>query len=192
MLCHPVPTSLCAQLAARVEAELVDNGHSVDRLDLYEAHFSPALTQSERIAYYGAPAAGSDVVPLQQRLLDAEHLVLVFPTWWFSLPAALKGWIDRVWSPGVAFSQGTPIRPLLTNLKSVTVVTTLGSPWWYDRIIMRQPVRHVLRHGLIRACAPKAQFVLYSFHSAENATTESVQRFTNRLVAAIRKAFPKP
>ncbi|MFD1254417.1 NAD(P)H-dependent oxidoreductase [Devosia equisanguinis] len=189
--CHPVSTSLCAQLAAHAEAELVLNGHEVDRLDLYEAGFSPVLTAEERAGYYGTPAPGSDIVPLQMRLMSTEHLVLVFPTWWFSVPAALKGWLDRVWSPGIAFSQGTPIVPLLTNLRSVTVITTLGSPWWFDRVIMRSPVRHMLKLGVIDACAPRASFTMLSLHSAETASASQVKKFMGKIGHALGRVVRK-
>jgi len=41
------------------------------------------------------------------RLMSAEALVLVFPTWWFGFPAILKGWFDRVWAPGIAYDHAT-------------------------------------------------------------------------------------
>lgn len=178
VLAHPLPASLNAHLAALIVARLRARGVEVDLLDLYGSGFSPELTEAERAGYYATPQPGPDIAALQAQLAQAEALVLVFPTWWFSLPAMLKGWFDRVWSPGFAFAPGTPIRPLLTRLRSCLVVTTLGSPWWIDRLVLRQPVRRVLKWALLGACAPQARFRMLSLHAAEAVTSERLARFT--------------
>jgi NAD(P)H dehydrogenase (quinone) len=187
VLCHPLADSLNAHLATTVEAAIAARGLSVDRLDLYASGFEPALTIEERRAYYGAIGPENSPSDLQQRLASAEHLVLVFPTWWFAPPAMLKGWFERVWAPGIAFEQGTPIRPLLGNLKSIVVVTTLGSPFWFDTIIARQPVKNTLRTGLFTACAPQAEFRMLSLHSAENVDAARLARFEARIDRAIAR-----
>jgi hypothetical protein len=65
------------------------------------------------------------------------------------------------------------------------VVTTLGSPWWIDALVMRQPVKRVLKTALIGACAPQARFVMLSFHAAETANTARVAGFASRTREAI-------
>jgi putative NADPH-quinone reductase len=60
----------------------------------------------------------------------------------------LKGWIDRVFAPTVAFEQTPdfgPLKPLLTGLRKVVAITTLGSPWWMDRLVLWRPVRRQLK-----------------------------------------------
>lgn len=185
VLAHPLSDSLCAHLSHEAVAGLRARGASVDVLDLYAEGFEPALTAAERRLHYATPQPGPDIVPLQQRLAAADTLVLVFPTWWFSMPAILKGWFDRVWAPKFAFEHGTPIKPLLTSLKSCLVVTTLGSPWWVDLLVMRRPVRRVIKTGLIYACAPQARFEMLSFHAAETADAAQVEGFVRRLRKAI-------
>lgn len=187
VLCHPLEDSLNARLACTAETGIRSRNLPVDRLDLYASGFEPALTVEERQAYYGAIRPKNSPVDLQRRLAEAEHLVLVFPTWWFAPPAMLKGWFERVWSPGIAFEQGTPIRPLLTNLKSILVVTTLGSPWWFDTLIARQPVKTTLRTGLFTACAPQAKFRMLSLHSAENIDAQRLERFETRIEKTIAR-----
>ena len=185
VLAHPLSDSLCAHLAHEAVDALRARGATVDVLDLYAEAFQPDLTAAERRLHYTTPEPGPDIVALQQRLAAAHLLVLVFPTWWFSLPAILKGWFDRVWAPKFAFEHGTPIEPLLTGLQSCLVVTTLGSPWWIDRLVMRQPVRRVLKTGLLFACAPQAKFSMLSFHAAETTDAARVEGFVGRLKKAI-------
>ncbi|KKB77860.1 hypothetical protein VW35_14535 [Devosia soli] len=186
--CHPLPDSLNAHLAGCIAQWLGERGHAVDRLDLYALGFSPALTIEERRAYAADPLTLPDVALLQERLKAAEHLILVFPTWWFSMPAMLKGWFDRVWAPGFAYAQGTPITPLLTNLKSVTVVTTLGSPWWIDRLVMLRPVRKILKTALVRVCAPQAKFAMLALYEAESVTAERLSGFEAQIGKLLAKS----
>lgn len=185
VLAHPLSDSLCAHLAKQAIDALRAGGATVDILDLYAEGFEPALTAAERRLHYATPEPGPDIVALQQRLAAADTLVLVFPTWWFSMPAILKGWFDRVWAPKFAFEHCTPLKPLLTSLKSCLVVTTLGSPWWIDWVVMRQPVKRVLKTGLIFACAPQAKFHMLSFHEAETANATQVESFVGKLQQAI-------
>jgi NAD(P)H dehydrogenase (quinone) len=185
VLAHPLSDSLCAHLAQQAVDALRARGATVDILDLYAEQFQPALTEAERRLHYATPEPGPEIVALQQRLAAADTLVLVFPTWWFSMPAILKGWFDRVWAPKFAFEHGTPIKPLLTSLQSCLVITTLGSPWWIDLVVMRQPVKRVLKTGLLLACAPQSKFDLLSFHAAETADAPQVERFAARMRKAI-------
>lgn len=185
VLAHPLSDSLCAHLAQAAVDALQARGATVDVLDLYAQDFQPSLTAVERRLHYATPEPGPDIVALQRRLAAADTLVLVFPTWWFSMPAILKGWFDRVWAPKFAFEHGTPIRPLLTGLKSCLVVTTLGSPWWIDRLVMRQPLKRVLKTGLVYACAPQARFDMLSFHAAETADARRVEDFVGRMRKAV-------
>jgi putative NADPH-quinone reductase len=187
VLAHPLSDSLCAHLAHQAIDALRAHGATVDILDLYAEQFQPALTEAERRLHYLTPEPGPDIIALQQRLAAADTLVLVFPTWWFSMPAILKGWFDRVWAPKFAFEHGTPIKPLLSGLKSCLVITTLGSPWWIDRIVMRQPVKRVLQTGLIFACAPQAKFNMLSFHAVEGVDAARVAGFIGRVRKTIER-----
>ena len=116
ILAHPVPESFAASIARTARETLEADGHSVDLLDLYAENFDPRLTVDERRSYFEDPCDTSRVAGHVARLQAAEALVLVFPQWWFNLPAILKGFFDRVFAPGVAFRHdkaGGRIIPLL-------------------------------------------------------------------------------
>lgn len=186
VVAHPLTHSLCARLAVTVEATLKKSGHEVEVLDLYKTQFPPALRGQERLSYYDSSVdPGNSLDAMHEQLRRAEVLVLVFLTWWFSMPAILKGWFDRVWWPGVAFDHGTPIQPLLTSLRACLAVTTLGSPWWVDWLIMQRPVGRVIRRGILLACAPNARFRLLSLHAAENVAEARLSTFEARISRAL-------
>lgn len=181
---HPLPESLCMALTQRVVNQLKAAGHTVVLEDLCADNFDPCLSSAERVSYYSSAYDAAQVAGQVERLLAAEGLVLLFPTWWFGFPAVLKGWFDRVWAPGIACDHARnfgPIKPRLKHLKRVLVVTTLGAPWWVDRLIMRQPVKKVLKIALLSTCAPRCKFEMLSLYKAENLPPARVERFRARV-----------
>lgn len=184
VIAHPQSTSLCHALATDVIATLHSAGHEVVIENLYERSFDPRLTQTERDSYYTHPFDQKAIQGECERLSNADGIVLLFPTWWFGLPAILKGWFDRVWAPGVAFNHSAQFGPItanLTQLKRVLVVTSLGSPWWVDRLIMRRPVRKQLKYALLKVCAPQARFEMTSVYKSEQINTERFQRIVKHI-----------
>ncbi|MGB0127847.1 MAG: NAD(P)H-dependent oxidoreductase [Rhodocyclaceae bacterium] len=190
VIAHPLPDSLCHTLARVAIGILTAAGHEVAVEDLCKSGFSPALTPRERATYYGGPFDASAVQAQVERLLAAEALVLVFPTWWFGFPAVLKGWFDRVWVPGFAYDHAGdlgPIKPHLNKLRHALAITSLGSPWWVDRFVMWQPVKRVLKTALLGTCAPACRFEMLSIYKAERLTDAQVQRFSARVRRALAR-----
>ncbi len=188
VLAHPGAQSLSRLFAEDAARALESRGADIALLDLYAAGFAPALTPAERAAYYGEQQDHSGVVEHASLLTEAETLVLVFPTWWFGMPAILKGWIDRVFAPGIAFEHASdfgPIKPRLTNLKRVLVITTLGSPAWIDWLVMRRPVRRILKTAILGLCAPQAKFTILSLYAAENPDPGRIKAFEAKILATL-------
>jgi len=184
VIAHPQKDSLCGYLARKVQEQIEAKGHQVTVKNLYEDAFNPVLRREERDSYYQAAFDQQWVAEEIAQLKQAEMLVLVFPTWWFSFPAILKGWFDRVWAPGHAYDHASdfgPITAKLTKLKQVRVITTLGSPWWVDRLIMWRPVRRVLKTAILGTCSKQHDFRMLSFYNSETASSERVDRFVNKI-----------
>jgi len=190
VIAHPVHDSLRRALAQHAISTLTAHGHDVIVDDLYAAEFSPALTAPERQSYY-APAFDAGATEAHvKNLLAAEALVLVFPTWWFGFPAMLKGWFDRVWAPGIAYDHAGdlgPIRPRLDKLRQAVAITSLGSPWWVDRLVLRQPVKRVLKTALLGTCAPRCRVAMLSLYRAESLSPDQVQTFRARIGRTLSK-----
>ncbi len=185
---HPLGDSLNARLAATVEAEARRQGWQVNRRDLYAGGFDPRLTADERAGYYSSRPA--TLTEEHAELAAAEVLILVFPTWWFGFPAILKGWFDRVWTPGTAFDHAPglgPMLPRLDGLRQVLAVTTMGAPRWIDWLILRQPLKRILRLAIVRPCAPQARVTWRALHSAEVVDPPRLVRFEARLTADIQR-----
>lgn len=187
---HPLAESLCSSTARRIIEVLGSMGHEITVSDLYEEHFDAAMTASERDSYYKETYHTAGVADQIERLQSAEAIVLVFPTWWFGMPAILKGWFDRVWAPGEAYDHAPgygPIRPRLQNLREMLVVTSLGAPWWIDFFIMRRPVRRILKTAIAGTCAPGCRFRMVSIYKSESLTSKRVSRFFSRIEDALSR-----
>ena len=132
--CHPNPGSFVAAARDRVLAGLASAGHAVRTTDLYADEFRPELSTNEW-QNHREPGLPDELDRYAADLRWAEALVLVHPTWWSGQPAMLKGWMDRVLACGVAWevSDGG-IRPRLTQIRRIAVVTTHGSSKWVNAL----------------------------------------------------------
>ena len=187
---HPLSDSFAAALHCAIVTALRQGGHEVDDCDLYAEHFDPVLTAAERCAYNTADPDLSAVAGHVARLKAAEALVLCFPTWWYGMPAILKGYFDRVWVPGVAFrlpEGGGAILPALTNIRKFWVVTTYGSPWWLMTLVLRHPVRAVLLSGLVRLCGRGVETRFFALANIDAATPARCTRFLAKIERAFRR-----
>ncbi|WP_420347138.1 NAD(P)H-dependent oxidoreductase [Pelagibius sp.] len=187
ILAHPLEDSFCAAIAARAEAALEARGDGVDVLDLYREDFDPRLSRSERRCHYSDQPDHSAVADQIRRLRAADKIVLVFPQWWFAMPAILKGYFDRVFQPGVAFDH-TPgygqIRPRLKTLQAVLAVSTLGSARWVSALYMGYPVKRQLRRAIVKTCAPQARFRMLNCYDTEKIDAARSARFLARVEKA--------
>src|SRR5262245_26333713 len=148
---HPLDDSFAAFLRDNVVDTLKASGHLVDLCELYKESLNPTLSAPEWRTYRDTSENSKGVYEHVRRLRQAEGIIFVFPSWWYGMPAILKGYFDRVWLPGVAFEFGPQaIEPLLTGIRLFGVVTTTGAPAWFTRLYMGNPSRKVLMRGLAR------------------------------------------
>lgn len=118
---HHEPKSFSSALLQRSIATLGTHGHEVQVSDLYAMNFNPLATASdftdrrfpEALQYdreqknaYKNGTLASDLMAEIDKLLWCDFLILQFPLWWYSVPAIMKGWIDRVLANSVAYGQG--------------------------------------------------------------------------------------
>ncbi|WSH65341.1 NAD(P)H-dependent oxidoreductase [Rhizobium ruizarguesonis] len=192
VLAHPLEDSFAAAVARTAREALEASGHVVDLLDLYVENFDPRLSKAERGGYFDQPYDTSAVADIVARLKAADGLIFVFPQWWFNFPAILKGFFDRVFAPGVAFSHdaaGGRIVPQLTHIRLLYALTTTGSPWWLVRLYMGDPVHRLLKRGIAAFCSKGLNFKMLSLHDMDRATDAKRRAHLDRvrkLLSAIR------
>lgn len=185
ILAHPSAASFDAAVFQQSVAALKESGHEVRTLDLYGEGFEARLSEPEWRMNGKVPDNRAPVEPLVDDLLWADALVFVFPTWWSGMPAILKGWLDRVFLPGVVFElKDGPVRPLLTRIKVWAVITTCGSAWW-QVLGLIDPVRMLMR-ALRVAVSPQAKPVFLRLYKMDTTTAEERARFLARVTRRLK------
>src|SRR5580693_423477 len=171
--CHPVAESFAAAAHQTVLQGLIEAGHEVTDVDLYAENFNPVMSRQERLDYLNTARNERLVRRYDDQLATAEAIVLVYPSWWYGMPAMLKGYFDRVWLPGVAFDV-TPgvgvITHRLSQIRRIVVITTYGSPWWIIRFFMGDPARKFVSRGLRRLCGRGCLVDWYIKYDMDRAT----------------------
>lgn len=182
--CHPLVESYDHALFRTIVSTLEQNGHRVVATDLYREGFEPAMTVEERRTYMGNDYDDSAVAAYVEILKKVDGLILCFPHWWFSMPAMIKGWVDRVWGPGTAFvydPEDGHLRPNLVNIKLFGVVTSCGSPWWIVRVFAGDAGRKVLMRGMKPLCAPRVRSFYLAHYRMDASTPRSRQAFLEKV-----------
>ena len=155
VVAHPSADSFCRHLASRAVAGLRAAGHDVEVLDLYADGFRVAMSAEERDAYHGDTPVCDPLVARHAELVQrVGALVFVYPTWWSTLPAILKGWLERVMVPGVSFrfdERSGKVKPALGNVRIIVGISTYGSRRAYVRLI-NDNGRRILTRALRVSC----------------------------------------
>ncbi len=187
---HPVPESFNTALCKVAVETARAKGHEVRLIDLYAEGFNPVMSAEERRAYHDDGPPPPDVAPHIAALKWAEGLIFVYPTWWYAQPAMLKGWMDRVWRPGVTFSVPTPsepMRPALTQVRLIGVITTLGSPWWFWTFLIGAPGRRMILRGLRFCTARRTKTFWLGLHEMDTQDAPARARYLDRVRARIER-----
>ncbi|MDJ0110632.1 NAD(P)H-dependent oxidoreductase, partial [Rhodococcus erythropolis] len=117
---HSDPQSLTQHVARSTADAIRDLGGDVDIADLHAENFDPRFSKDDVNLFRGKGTPPADVVAEQDRIDRADDLILVFPMYWWSMPALLKGWIDRVFVSGWAY-EITPGSEFVKKLDRLTV-----------------------------------------------------------------------
>ena len=185
---HPRADSLSAQLADAADRGLRSAGHDVTTLNLYEAGFRVAMTEEERRAYHGEQPVLDPMVAEHAALVRrAEALVFVYPTWWMGLPAVMKGWLERVLVPGVAFTfdeRTHKVEATMSHVRHLVGITTYGSPRWHCRLV-GDGGRRTLMRALRMVCGWRTRTSWHGLWRVDQASDEVRAAF----VAGVERAM---
>lgn len=150
---HPDGDSFCSALAAAYSSGASRQGAEVRTVDLGAIAFDPSLKHGFRKRTELEP----DLVAAQETIRWADHLVFVYPTWWGTMPAILKGFIDRVFLPGFAFKhrEGSSLWDKLLAGKTARLIVTMDSPLWYNRFVYGKPGHRAMKISTLHYCGIK-------------------------------------
>ena len=184
---HPVAESFTLHVRDRAVAALRDHGHDLRVTDLYADGFEARLSLAERQGHHADPAGKPAIAGYAADLRWAHALVLVYPTWWSGPPAILKGWIDRTWVEGVAYTLppgSGRVRANLRNVRHLVVVTGHGSSWWVNAV-EGQVGRLLVMRWLRVLCHPRARRRWLAVYGLDRADHADRTRFVRRVERAM-------
>ena len=157
---HPYEGSYCNAILESAMNGLQESGQPCDLIHLDKDGFNPVMNAAELKAFAQARTMGAKVLKdlnvqtldYAARLQQAEHLVLVFPVWWELMPALMKGFIDKLIFPAIAYgyTERGMMKSTLTRLKKVTVISTMNTPGPIYRFIFGNALRGALLMGTFR------------------------------------------
>lgn len=125
LIAHPEPKSFNATMYQLAIKTLQENGHEVKTTDLYQMDFNPVSgrqnftgvknaaffnQQNEELSAYKSNAFANDILAEQDKVYWCDLMIWQFPLWWFSVPAILKGWVDKVFAMGRFYDNGSAQR----------------------------------------------------------------------------------
>ena len=193
LLAHPGPNSFCHALAEAVRDSLLRTGHAVVYHDLCAEHFDPLLPAQEIPSSAPLPPA---IQRHCNELQAADGIVVVHPNWWGQPPAVLKGWIDRVIRPGVAYrfvendnGEGVPVG--LLHAKAAVVLNTSNTPDAREQQAFGDPLESIWKRCIFDLCGVR-DVRRRMFSVVVTSTPPQRQAWLAEAVALCHSAFPLP
>jgi putative NADPH-quinone reductase len=150
---HPDPESFCSALSRAYLEGAASQSAEIRTIDLSQISFDPIL----KYGYRKRTGLEEDLVKAQEFIRWADHLVIVYPTWWGTMPAVLKGFFDRVFLPGFAFKfrENSALWDKLLTGRSAHLIVTMDTPSWYNRLIYRHAGHQVMKRNILNFCGIK-------------------------------------
>ena len=147
---HPAADSWCGALADSYAVAARAGGHEVRMVHLAQLDFDPSLHEG----YRQIQALEPDLLAAQATVAWAEHVVIAYPIWWGSVPALLKGFLDRILLPGFAFKYrpGKAFPEQLLRGRSAQLLVSMDTPPWYFRWVYRMPGIVQLKKTTLEFC----------------------------------------
>ncbi|PHA00064.1 NAD(P)H dehydrogenase [Bacillus pseudomycoides] len=184
---HPNPQSFNHAILETLQGQLQEKGHEVRVRDLYAINFNPILAANDFISFSqgNTPA---DIKTEQEHITWADVITFIYPVWWTGLPAILKGYVERVFSQGFAFTYGpNGVDKFLTGKKGLLLSTMGNSKENYDASGMFEAMKKTTDAGIFDFTG--IETVEHAFYtsvpSVDNETRtqylEEVKELVNRL-----------
>ena len=192
ILAHPDRQSFNRAIAEAALAELKENGHQVAFHDLYAEGFDPVLPAAELPTEASLPPA---IERHCQEIRRAEGIIIVHPNWWGQPPAILKGWVDRVIRPGVAYEfregdQGEGIPVGLLKAKAACVFNTSNTFPEREARVFGDPLETLWKNCVFGLCGVQT-FYRATFSVVVTSTAEQRKEWLAEVRDTVRHYFPK-
>ncbi len=189
---HPAPDSFNRAIADQVASVLAEQGYQVDFHDLYQEAFDPVATAAELPRGAEVPEA---IARHCRELSEADGIVIIHPNWWGQPPAILKGWIDRVIRPGVAYEfqpgdQGEGVPVGLLKARAALVFNTSNTTAEREEQVFGDPLELLWKNCIFNLCGIH-RVERRMFRVMVTSGLEQRQGWLREVRQLVREYFPK-
>jgi NAD(P)H dehydrogenase (quinone) len=191
ILAHPNKQSYNHAIAFSAVKQLQENGHNVIFHDLYTEKFDPILPSQEFPSEVTLP---SNIKQHCDELRLADGIIIVHPNWWGQPPAILKGWVDRVMRPGVAYKflegdkgEGIPLG--LLKAKAAIVFNTANTPSKREQMVFGDPLQLLWKNCIFDLCGVR-KFYREMFTVVVTSTLDQRQEWLRKVERVVNDYFP--
>ncbi|MFA6149341.1 MAG: NAD(P)H-dependent oxidoreductase [bacterium] len=192
ILAHPDKGSFNHAIAAVAVQALRGVGHAISFHDLYADRFDPVLPAAEIPSGIGLPP---ELKTHCDEIAEADGIVIVHPNWWGQPPAILKGWVDRVFRPGVAYNflegdsgDGVPIG--LLKARTAVVFNTSNTPPERENAVFGDPLESIWRKCIFDLCGIKS-FHRHTFRVLATSTEKQRKEWLEQVKETMIRCFSK-
>lgn len=181
---HPDKESFCFGLHQSYKKGSQEAGNEVKEIILSEMEFNPILQHGYRKRTELEP----DLLDAWDKLQWAEHIVWIYPTWWAAPPALMKGFIERLFLPGFTFEyqEASPFPKKLLKGKTSEIISTMDSPVWYYKWIVKDVGGKMIRKNIGAFCGIKNTRTTY-LAVIKQSTPEKRQQWLDKVEAIAKK-----
>ena len=197
---HPDKESYCQAIFQTIVESIDSKRHELEVINLNEEEFDPVL----RYGYRQRMEDNPFILRSQELIQWADHFIFVYPIWWSSMPSLLKGWIDRVFTPGIAYSANNrgsfilnylrrrQFKKLLKGKTASIYATSMAPTWWYK--VFSGPINipdsygiSVLKNAVLNHCGIKTKRVSILGELGREVNTSSTrQKFLQKVAKEVR------
>ena len=197
---HPDKESYCQAIFQTIVENIDTKRHELEMINLNEEEFDPVLRYGYRQRMEDDPF----ILRSQELIQWADHLIFFYPIWWSSMPSLLKGWIDRVFTPGIAYStnnrgsfilnylRSKQFKKLLKGKTASIYATSMAPTWWYT--VFSGPINipdsygiSVLKNAVLNHCGIKTKRVSILGELGREVNTSSTrQKFLQKVAEEVK------
>jgi NAD(P)H dehydrogenase (quinone) len=192
ILAHPDERSLNFAIAATACQELRSQGHRVYFHDLYRERFDPVIPLTELDSN---ATIGEQLDPYCREIAESDGVVLVHPNWWGQPPAILKGWVDRVLRPRVAYrflegdsGEGVPVG--LLKARTAVIFNTSNTPHQREMELFGDPLQNLWETCILKFCGVH-EVVRRMFGVVVTSSAEQRSQWLDEVKEILRAGFPQ-
>lgn len=156
---HPNKDSFNFGIAEAYRSGAIEAGAEVKEIVITDLNFNSNL----QFGYQKRMELEPDLLKAWEIIQWADHLVWIHPVWWGGFPALMKGFIDRLFLPGMAYKyrENSVWWDKLLKGKTAHIITTLDQPGWYYRLFFGRPSVNQLKKSVLEYCGVKPVKLTY-------------------------------